>query len=832
MQRWTALAAAALVVAACHDATGPSSEARPAPPSVVSVSKNAPIPGSYIVTLRDDLTDQDVDNSARSLASLHKGALKHVYKAALKGFAVSNLSESELASLSLDPRVTRIEADQVMTAITVQTPVTWGLDRVDQRTLPLSNSYTYNADGSGVRVYIIDTGINFTHVDFEGRASLGFDVFAGSGVDCNGHGTHVSGTVAGKTYGVAKKALLLAVRVLDCSGSGTVSGVIAGIDWVTGHRVLPAVANMSLGGGYSSTLNAAVKNSYNSGVTYAVAAGNSGANACSFSPSSEPSAITVAATDIRDAFAYFSNSGPCVDISAPGVSITSDWMGSTTAVNTISGTSMASPHVAGAAALYLSVNPGATPAQVTSALTSNATTGVITGIPGSTTANRLLYTGFITNTVATITVTPNPVTLANGAQQQFTATGRDASGNVVPITPTWSVVAGGGTIDGNGLFTAGTVAGTYTNTVKASSGGVSGTATVTVTAGPLASVVVTPNPATVQVGGTQQFTATGRDANGNTVSITPTWSVVAGGGTIDGSGLFTAGTVAGTFTNTVTATSGGIAGSATVTITAGPLAAITVSPNPASVAVQATRQFTATGRDAYGNTVPIAPAWSVVAGGGTIDGNGLFTAGTVAGTYTNTVAASSGGVTGTATVTVTPGPVASVVVTPNPATVGAGTQQRFTATAKDAFNNIVNITPTWSVVAGGGTIDGNGLFTAGGVLGTYTNTVSASTGGVTGTATVTVIAGALASIVVTPNPAYVVIRGTRQFTATGKDAYGNVVAITPTWAVIAGGGTISATGVFTAGSTSGTFSNTVQASSGTIAGTATVIVFCSASGCG
>ena len=248
MNRLTALTAVVLAVAACRDASGPSSDLRPAPPSDVNASKDVPIAGSYIITLRDDLNAQDAENSARSLAKRHKGALKHVYKAALKGFAVSNLSDAEVVTLAQDPRVARIEADQVMTASTIQTPATWGLDRVDQRALPLSNSYSYSADGTGVTVYIIDTGILFTHLDFEGRARKGADyvgILGGTAADCHGHGTHVAGTVAGKTYGIAKKAKLVAVKVLNCNGSGSTSGVIAGIDWVTANKVLPAVANMS-----------------------------------------------------------------------------------------------------------------------------------------------------------------------------------------------------------------------------------------------------------------------------------------------------------------------------------------------------------------------------------------------------------------------------------------------------------------------------------------------------------------------------------------------------------------------------------------------------------
>ena len=429
--------------------------------------------------------------------------------------------------------------------------------------------------------------------------------------------------------------------------------------------------------------------------------------------------------------------------------------------------------------------------------------------------------------LATITVTPNPVSLQTGATQQYVAVGKDASGNVVAFTPTWSVVAGGGAISGAGLFTAGTLAGTFTNTVQASSGGIIGTATVTVTPGALASITVTPNPVTLAAGATQAYTAVGKDANGNTVAITPVWSVASGGGTITAAGVFTAGNTPGTFTNTVKATSGGISGTATVTVTAGALASITVTPNPATVAVGATQTFTAVGKDALGNVIAITPTWAVVAGGGTIDiASGLFTAGSVSGTFTNTVRASVGGITGFATVNVTQGPLASITVTPNPATLAVGATTTFTAVGKDAQGNVTPITPTWTVVAGGGSIDAaSGLFTAGTVSGTFTNTVSASSGGITGFATVTVTPGPLASITVSPNPASLGVGASTTFAAVGKDAQGNVVAITPTWAVVAGGGTITlSSGVFTAGTVTGTFTNTVRASVGAIAGFATVTV--------
>lgn len=394
MKRFVPLTVAALAVAACQDASGPASNALRISPSTVDAARGVPIPGDYIITLRDNVTD--VDAVASSLAGLHKGSLKHLYKSALKGFAVQHISEAAAAAIAADARVERVEADQVMTAVGTQSPATWGIDRIDQSALPLDNSYTYANDGSSVTVYIIDTGINFGHVDFGGRATKGVDevTIGGSAADCNGHGTHVSGTVGGSTYGVAKNVSLVAVRVLNCQGSGTTSGVVAGIDWVTANHVIPAAANMSLGGGLSATLNQAIARAVASGVTFAVAAGNSTANACNSSPSSEPSALTVGATDINDGFAYFSNFGSCVDINAPGVSITSDWYSSNTATNTISGTSMATPHVAGAAALYLSANPGATPAQVGSALTSNAIAGAINSVPSGT-VNLLLNTSFI-----------------------------------------------------------------------------------------------------------------------------------------------------------------------------------------------------------------------------------------------------------------------------------------------------------------------------------------------------------------------------------------------------------------------------------------------------
>src|SRR4029434_8781353 len=258
------------------------------------------------------------------MSTTYRGKLKHVYQNALNGFA-AEMSEEDAEKLSEDFRVEFVEEDAVITADVTQNNPPWGLDRIDQRNRPLNAIYTFNWTGAGVRAYVIDTGIRTSHTQFGGRASNVFDAFGGSGADCNGHGTHVSGTVGGSTYGVAKSALLRGVRVLNCSGSGATSGVIAGVDWVRNNRINPAVANMSLGGGASSALDTAVNNLSNSGVAIAVAAGNSNANACNSSPARAANAITVGSTTTTDARSSFSNFGTCLDLFAPGSGILSSW---------------------------------------------------------------------------------------------------------------------------------------------------------------------------------------------------------------------------------------------------------------------------------------------------------------------------------------------------------------------------------------------------------------------------------------------------------------------------------------------------------------------------
>lgn len=354
---------------------------------------------SFIVTLEPSVSK--AGPVAAEHAKRFGGDIEFVYEHALKGYA-GVFNEGQLGALAADARVASIERDGVMTVDATQSPAAWGLDRIDQRDLPLSSSYTYSSTGSGVTAYIIDTGIRTTHGEFGSRASSGYDsVDGGTADDCNGHGTHVAGTVGGSTYGVAKGVSLIAVRVLNCSGSGTTSGVISGIDWVTANHSAQqaAVANMSLGGSASSALDAAVNNSIADGVTYAVAAGNGNwagiaQDACKSSPARAAAAITVSATDSTDRKASWANYGKCVDLFAPGVSITSAWYSSNSATNTISGTSMATPHVAGVAALYLSQSgrSGDSPQQVRDALWSSATTGKVTS--SKTTDPRLLFTSY------------------------------------------------------------------------------------------------------------------------------------------------------------------------------------------------------------------------------------------------------------------------------------------------------------------------------------------------------------------------------------------------------------------------------------------------------
>jgi hypothetical protein len=386
--------AAGLGLAACTDVSAPpAAPEREEPAPLFAASGNPgpePIPGQYIIAFKQEV--RDVPGLARGVAAAHGGSVRFIYEHALKGFA-ARIPDAAAAALARNPNVAYVEQDQVVRIVTTQTPTpSWGLDRIDERAQTSGSDYTYGYTGAGVRAYIIDTGIRTDHSDFGGRASIGFDAIGDgqNGNDCNGHGTHVAGTVGGASHGVAKGVQLVAVRVLSCSGSGTTSGVIAGVDWVTKNHVKPAVANMSLGGGASTSLDNAVQNSITAGVTYAVAAGNDNRNACNYSPARAGAAVTVGATTSSDARASYSNYGSCLDLFAPGSSITSAWYTSSTATNTISGTSMAAPHVAGVAALYLQDNTSAAPTAVRDAIVNSATSNAVTSA-GTNSPNKLLY---------------------------------------------------------------------------------------------------------------------------------------------------------------------------------------------------------------------------------------------------------------------------------------------------------------------------------------------------------------------------------------------------------------------------------------------------------
>lgn len=420
------------------------------PPATHPYAQSKPVPGRYIVVFRDS-----VANPAAEAANLVRGLggqLHHTYTSALKGFAAS-LPDAALQGIRNNPNVDYIEQDQTVSINATQSNATWGLDRIDQRDLPLNGGYQYNYTGAGVNAFIIDTGIRATHNDLTSRVnvSAGFSAINdGKGTDdCNGHGTHVAGTVGGTIWGVAKGASLIPVRVLDCNGSGTWSGVIAGVDWVANSTLRPAVANMSLGGGASQAVDDAVAGAVSKGATMVVAAGNSNANACNYSPARAPSAITVGATTSADARASYSNYGNCLDLFAPGSAITSAWITSDSATNTISGTSMASPHVAGVAALALAANTAATPWAVASFLTNNATPGKISS-PGTGSPNRLVYslalgapTEPVTQTVAVRSITGSSVKSNTSWLAKATVT------ILIAPNPNWGAPVAGATVRGS-----------------------------------------------------------------------------------------------------------------------------------------------------------------------------------------------------------------------------------------------------------------------------------------------------------------------------------------------------------------------------------------------
>ncbi|MEO3779232.1 S8 family serine peptidase [Micromonospora sp. B11E3] len=496
------LAALAIVSAAATVAvmaTTPA-QAAPAAGTIRPAGSADVVADSYIVVLNDTATlrGRGVADTAADLTARYGGSVGRTYQHALRGFEVA-LPRAAAEHLAANPAVAYVQQNGIYTIKGTQSPTSsWGLDRIDQRNLPLNNSYTYPVTGSGVRAYIIDTGIRFAHSDFGGRAVTGYDAIdGGSADDCNGHGTHVAGTVGGSSYGVAKGVQLVGVRVLNCSGSGTTAQVVGGIDWVTGNHTAgqPAVANMSLGGGADTAIDNATVNSINDGITYAVAAGNENTNACNSSPARVAAAITVGATQNNDARASYSNYGSCLDIFGPGTNITSAWYTSDTATNTISGTSMATPHVAGVAALVLAQNASYTPQQVRDYLVNNSTANVVTS-PGTGSPNRLLYVvnGTATNDFSvsvspasgsttpggSVTTTVNTTTTSGSPQTVNLSASGLPSGASASFTP--SSVTSGSSSSLRITTSASTPAGTYTVTVTGT-GSVTRTATYTLTVG-------------------------------------------------------------------------------------------------------------------------------------------------------------------------------------------------------------------------------------------------------------------------------------------------------------------------------------------------------------
>ncbi|HVK23089.1 MAG TPA: putative Ig domain-containing protein [Actinokineospora sp.] len=750
------------LIAATAMAVGFSSPAVAAEGTVLGADRADAVKDSYIVVVKDSAAPRSASaRTASTLTAKYGGTVTVAWQHAVNGFA-ARMTPGQARRLAADPAVALVEQDaQVKIAEDQVNPPSWGLDRVDQRNLPLDSKYSFGTRAANVTAYIIDTGVRTTHATFGGRATWGTNTVDTNNTDCHGHGTHVGGTVGGAEYGVAKGVKVVAVKVLNCAGSGTNTGVISGVEWVTRNAVKPAVANMSLGGGASTTVDTAVRNSIAAGITYALASGNDNATGCNSSPARVTEGITVNATDRNDARASFSNYGTCTDIFAPGVGITSSWMTNDTATNSISGTSMATPHVAGAAAVWLANRPSDTPAQVQAGLIAAATPNKVTN-PGTGSPNRLLYIDPGTQTTPVALPSPGDQTGKVGVS---TSVKLNATGGTGPYTWTASGLPAGVTL---GSSSTNAVAAEGTPTAA-------GAASVSVTVKDSAGTSATASFKWTIEGAAQLTLPNPGDQTGKVGSDTGLKLVVSGG--------------TGPYTWTATGLPAGISlepGTSDVALIGG-------TPTAGG-----TNTVTVSVKDSAGTSATVSFKWTIEGGGGelTLPNPGDQT-GTV-GTETGVKLVVSGG-TGPFTWTATglPAGISLEPGTTDVALIGgtptAGGTHAVTVTVKDSAGATGSASFTWTIQGGGGelTLPNPGSQT--GDVGIETGVklvVTGGTGPYTWSAT-----GLPAGVSVQPGTTDVVVisgtptaAGVNNVTVTVRDSQGATGSTSFTWTIKGGGG--------------------------------------------